>query len=263
MRAGDASFHSGWTVHKALGNTADRMREVMTVIWFADGLPVLEPANSAQANDLASWLPGLAPGDLAASRPTTRSMPSPSVVHARAELTAPAQAGGGDVDREVAPHRRHLHADLLVEAERAGARVGRQLGALATVGAPGLEGIDEQGPRQPPTPLVLAHRELVDVGAAARDDDEGHADDRPLGVDDEAQLPVLVAGPVTTFDAHSSKVDRSRSDHSRNASSLTTQAARWSASPEAGRTAYPSGRGWGAMTAPAGSSSTHEVHSGR
>ncbi|TQM62471.1 phytanoyl-CoA dioxygenase family protein [Humibacillus xanthopallidus] len=67
MRAGDASFHSGWTVHKALSNTSTQMREVMTVIWFADGLSVLEPANPAQANDLASWLPGLAPGDLAAS----------------------------------------------------------------------------------------------------------------------------------------------------------------------------------------------------
>jgi ectoine hydroxylase-related dioxygenase (phytanoyl-CoA dioxygenase family) len=67
MRAGDASFHSGWTVHKALGNTSTQMREVMTVIWFADGLSVLEPANPAQATDLASWLPGLAPGDVAAS----------------------------------------------------------------------------------------------------------------------------------------------------------------------------------------------------
>jgi len=67
MRAGDASFHSGWTVHKALGNSSTRMREVMTVIWFADGLSVLEPANPAQANDLASWLPGLSAGDLAAS----------------------------------------------------------------------------------------------------------------------------------------------------------------------------------------------------
>jgi hypothetical protein len=78
MRAGDASFHSGWTVHKALGNTAERMREVMTVIWFADGLPVLEPANSAQANDLASWLPGLAPGDLAASPDNPAIPPLPS-----------------------------------------------------------------------------------------------------------------------------------------------------------------------------------------
>ena len=67
MAAGDASFHSGWTVHKALPNDGDAAREVMTVIWFADGLPVLEPHNSAQANDLATWLPGLAPGDVAAT----------------------------------------------------------------------------------------------------------------------------------------------------------------------------------------------------
>ena len=39
----------------------------MTVIWFADGLRVLQPANPAQAGDLATWLPGLAPGDVAAS----------------------------------------------------------------------------------------------------------------------------------------------------------------------------------------------------
>jgi len=67
MRAGDASFHSGWTVHRALGNSSAEMRQVMTVIWFADGLSVRQPANSAQEHDLASWLPGLAPGDLAAT----------------------------------------------------------------------------------------------------------------------------------------------------------------------------------------------------
>lgn len=81
MRAGDASFHSGWTVHKALGNTAAQMREVMTVIWFADGLPVHQPANPAQANDLATWLPGLAPGDVAASpaNPVLGGAASPAV----------------------------------------------------------------------------------------------------------------------------------------------------------------------------------------
>ena len=67
MRAGDASFHSGWTVHRALGNSSAEMRQVMTVIWFADGLSVRQPANSAQEHDLVSWLPGLAPGDLAAT----------------------------------------------------------------------------------------------------------------------------------------------------------------------------------------------------
>jgi ectoine hydroxylase-related dioxygenase (phytanoyl-CoA dioxygenase family) len=81
MRAGDASFHAGWTVHKALGNSSAQMREVMTVIWFAEGLTVLEPANSAQANDLATWLPGLAPGGVAASpaNPALGRAASPSV----------------------------------------------------------------------------------------------------------------------------------------------------------------------------------------
>lgn len=67
MRAGDASFHSGWTVHRAGGNGTGTLRAVMTVIYFADGLTVQEPTNPAQQNDLRTWLPGLRPGDLAAS----------------------------------------------------------------------------------------------------------------------------------------------------------------------------------------------------
>ena len=67
MKAGDATFHSGWTVHKARPNESATLREVMTVIWFADGLTVQQPANSAQQRDLTTWLAGLAPGDLAAS----------------------------------------------------------------------------------------------------------------------------------------------------------------------------------------------------
>ncbi len=67
MAAGDATFHSGWTLHSAPGNPTDRMREVMTVIYFADGTKVLEPDSNARKNDLKAWLPGLNPGDLAAS----------------------------------------------------------------------------------------------------------------------------------------------------------------------------------------------------
>ena len=67
MAPGDATFHGGWTVHRASPNTGARMREVMTVIWFADGLTVREPANPAQASDLTSWLPGVRPGQPAAS----------------------------------------------------------------------------------------------------------------------------------------------------------------------------------------------------
>ena len=67
MMAGDATFHGGWTLHKAGANEQRVQRDVMTVIYFADGLTVQEPANVAQSRDLATWLPGLVPGDLAAS----------------------------------------------------------------------------------------------------------------------------------------------------------------------------------------------------
>ena len=43
------------------------MRPVMTVIYFADGARVTEPETGYQRFDLAVWLPGLEPGDLAAS----------------------------------------------------------------------------------------------------------------------------------------------------------------------------------------------------
>ena len=67
MAAGDATFHSGWTLHRAPGNATDTMREVMTIIYFADGISVAQPYNKQQESDLAGCLPGLKPGDLAAT----------------------------------------------------------------------------------------------------------------------------------------------------------------------------------------------------
>ena len=66
MAAGDASFHAGGTLHAAAPNTTGRLREVMTIIWFADGARVTEPANDGQRNDLARWLTGCQVGDVAA-----------------------------------------------------------------------------------------------------------------------------------------------------------------------------------------------------
>jgi len=67
MEAGDATFHYGWTLHGAPANATDRTREVMTVIWYADGARVTEPDNFNRQRDLERWLPGLKPGDLAIS----------------------------------------------------------------------------------------------------------------------------------------------------------------------------------------------------
>jgi len=64
---GEVSFHLGWTFHRAAPNTSDRARAVMTVIYFEDGCRIIEPKTKHHHSDLASWMPGLKPGDLAAS----------------------------------------------------------------------------------------------------------------------------------------------------------------------------------------------------
>lgn len=64
MAAGDATFHAGWTLHCAPGNPTPNTREVMTVIYVADGTTVLEPDTNARKRDLAYWMPGLNGGDV-------------------------------------------------------------------------------------------------------------------------------------------------------------------------------------------------------
>jgi ectoine hydroxylase-related dioxygenase (phytanoyl-CoA dioxygenase family) len=65
LRAGDATFHSGWTLHRAPPNGTDLLRSVMTVIYYADGTRVaaVGPTN---AFDHQVWLDGIAEGELAA-----------------------------------------------------------------------------------------------------------------------------------------------------------------------------------------------------
>ena len=67
MKAGAATFHSGWTLHSAPSNFSDHMRPAMTVIYFADGARVSELDNRHRVNDRDHWLPGREPGDLAAT----------------------------------------------------------------------------------------------------------------------------------------------------------------------------------------------------
>ncbi|GAC1449236.1 MAG: phytanoyl-CoA dioxygenase family protein [Chitinophagaceae bacterium] len=67
MQAGDATWHYGWTLHNASGNAAAVTREVMTIIFFADGAAVTAPQNEHQEADRLRWLSGLQPDAAAAS----------------------------------------------------------------------------------------------------------------------------------------------------------------------------------------------------
>ena len=64
MKAGDATFHRGFTIHNAPGNQSDKMREVMTIIYVADGARVSEPKHTWQRNDHQKWLMGKPVGEL-------------------------------------------------------------------------------------------------------------------------------------------------------------------------------------------------------
>lgn len=61
-RLGEASFHSGWTFHRASPNRSGTARRVMTVIYMDADITVSEPVNDSQRRDLATWMPGTAVG---------------------------------------------------------------------------------------------------------------------------------------------------------------------------------------------------------
>jgi ectoine hydroxylase-related dioxygenase (phytanoyl-CoA dioxygenase family) len=61
---GDASFHLGWTFHRANPNRTDVPRRAMTIIYLDADMTVAEPANANQAGDLAGWMPGAQPGEV-------------------------------------------------------------------------------------------------------------------------------------------------------------------------------------------------------
>jgi ectoine hydroxylase-related dioxygenase (phytanoyl-CoA dioxygenase family) len=67
LKAGDATFHSGDLLHRAFGNESTARREVMTVIYFADGTRVSDLAYEHRKVDRDAFLPGCQPGDPAAT----------------------------------------------------------------------------------------------------------------------------------------------------------------------------------------------------
>jgi ectoine hydroxylase-related dioxygenase (phytanoyl-CoA dioxygenase family) len=67
LRAGDATFHAGGTLHSAGANRSDRIREVLTVIYYAAGTRAAQPSNPNQQVDLDVFLPGVRWGEEAKS----------------------------------------------------------------------------------------------------------------------------------------------------------------------------------------------------
>lgn len=79
LAAGDATFHAGWTLHSSRSNSSQVKREAFVVVYYADGARVAMPdiapdalpqehlAAAIRHNNLTSCLPGLAPGEQAAT----------------------------------------------------------------------------------------------------------------------------------------------------------------------------------------------------
>ena len=67
MNPGDAMFHSGDLLHSALENTSTRRRELLSIIYYANGTLVAVPTCQQRIAELRDFLPGLQPGEIAAS----------------------------------------------------------------------------------------------------------------------------------------------------------------------------------------------------
>ena len=65
LKAGDATFHRGWTLHRAPANPTTLMRSVMTIIWYADQTRVSANLAGVRAMDHQFWLNAIPPGEVA------------------------------------------------------------------------------------------------------------------------------------------------------------------------------------------------------
>ncbi len=64
---GEVSFHSGWTCHRAAGNDTESVRAAFTIIYMDRDIRVIEPQHANHRADAHMWLPGVKPGEVAAS----------------------------------------------------------------------------------------------------------------------------------------------------------------------------------------------------
>lgn len=61
---GEVSFHSGWTFHHTGANASKQARAVMTVIYMADGIRLIEPTRKQHYADWEAFMPGVKPGEV-------------------------------------------------------------------------------------------------------------------------------------------------------------------------------------------------------
>ena len=64
---GEVSFHYGWTLHRAGGNTTDLPRKVHTVIYMDKDIRLIEPKNKHHHGAYEQRFAGMKPGDVAAN----------------------------------------------------------------------------------------------------------------------------------------------------------------------------------------------------
>lgn len=75
MKAGDATFHKGWTPHRAPANPTPLLRSVMTIIYYADGTKVAAIDSKMRRFDQKIWLNSIPQGELAAGPLNPRLWP--------------------------------------------------------------------------------------------------------------------------------------------------------------------------------------------
>ncbi len=100
LRLGDVSFHDGWTFHGATPNRSATPRVALALHFFANGARVKRPTTPTMQHLLASFGPGLSPGDPASSpawprvHPPAPAAPAPAAqaFHLRATLLPDGQA---------------------------------------------------------------------------------------------------------------------------------------------------------------------------
>jgi hypothetical protein len=61
---GEVSFHYGWTLHRAGGNTTDQPRKVHTVIYMDRDMKLIEPKSDAHRSDWQRWTPSTKVGEV-------------------------------------------------------------------------------------------------------------------------------------------------------------------------------------------------------